>query len=190
MVRISYRLHCTARKTSYPHSSSSARRRRRKKNSSFQGVFLSGAILIGWHTQGGGAVGGAALSPRASCAVSMDVSSVNALSYEDFVDVLGNVVERCPLVAAAAWSARPFLTLRHLEAAMCSFIDALPLSGETHLQTHGHDKSLLATFHWEVCLNSVSVMMAAPAIWIHSLKRFGSVGSRTVPSIYLLKKIK
>lgn len=59
----------------------------------------------------------------------MDVSSVNALSYEEFVEVLGNVVEKCPLVAAAAWSTRPFDTFSDLEAAIGNFIDALPLSG-------------------------------------------------------------
>lgn len=61
----------------------------------------------------------------------MDLATVNALSYEDFVDAFGNVVEKCPLVAAAVWSKRPFATLTALEAALGEFIDALPPSGET-----------------------------------------------------------
>uniref|UniRef100_A0A3Q3VP45 2-oxo-4-hydroxy-4-carboxy-5-ureidoimidazoline decarboxylase n=1 Tax=Mola mola TaxID=94237 RepID=A0A3Q3VP45_MOLML len=59
----------------------------------------------------------------------MDLATVNALSYEDFVDAFGNVVEKCPLVAAAVWSKRPFATLTALEAALGEFIDALPPSG-------------------------------------------------------------
>lgn len=65
----------------------------------------------------------------------MDIAAVNALSYEEFVDVLGNVVERCPVVTAAAWSRRPFVTLDDLDAAISTFIDALPLSGEAPFQT-------------------------------------------------------
>lgn len=60
----------------------------------------------------------------------MDLASVNALSYEDFVELLGNVVEKCPIVAAAAWSRRPFGTVSDLEAAITEFIDSLPHSGE------------------------------------------------------------
>lgn len=62
----------------------------------------------------------------------MDIAAVNALSYEDFVDVFGNVVEKCPIITAAAWSKRPFVTLHDLEAAIAEFIDALPHSGESN----------------------------------------------------------
>lgn len=71
----------------------------------------------------------------------MDIASVNALSYEDFVDVLGNVVERCPIIVAAVWSRRPFVTFDDLEAAISEFIDALPLSGEKPLQMTGRRTS-------------------------------------------------
>lgn len=64
----------------------------------------------------------------------MDIASVNALSYEDFVDAFGNVVERCPIVTAAVWSRRPFVTFSDLAAAISEFIDALPHSGESSLQ--------------------------------------------------------
>ncbi|XP_054478768.1 2-oxo-4-hydroxy-4-carboxy-5-ureidoimidazoline decarboxylase [Anoplopoma fimbria] len=60
----------------------------------------------------------------------MDIDTVNALPYEDFVDLLGNVVERCPLIPAAVWSGRPFSNLTALEAAISGFIDALPEAGK------------------------------------------------------------
>ncbi|KAF3836511.1 hypothetical protein F7725_029069 [Dissostichus mawsoni] len=60
--------------------------------------------------------------------MNMDIATVNALPYEDFVDILGNVVEKCPMITAAVWSGRPFLSLAALEAAIREFIDALPES--------------------------------------------------------------
>ncbi|KAI4807044.1 hypothetical protein KUCAC02_017822 [Chaenocephalus aceratus] len=60
--------------------------------------------------------------------MNMDIAAVNALPYEDFVDILGNVVEKCPIITAAVWSGRPFLSLAALEAAISEFIDALPES--------------------------------------------------------------
>ncbi|XP_017261880.1 2-oxo-4-hydroxy-4-carboxy-5-ureidoimidazoline decarboxylase [Kryptolebias marmoratus] len=60
----------------------------------------------------------------------MDISAVNALPFEDFVDIFGNVVEKCPLVSAAVWTRRPFGSLTDLEAAINQFIDALPESGK------------------------------------------------------------
>lgn len=59
----------------------------------------------------------------------MDLASVNALSYEDFVNIFGNVVEKCPVITAAVWSKRPFANLSALEAAIHEFIDALSDSG-------------------------------------------------------------
>ncbi|XP_071400430.1 2-oxo-4-hydroxy-4-carboxy-5-ureidoimidazoline decarboxylase [Centroberyx affinis] len=60
----------------------------------------------------------------------MDISALNALSYEDFVNILGNVVEKCPIITAAVWSRRPFASLAVLEAAINDFIEALPESGK------------------------------------------------------------
>ncbi|XP_070842521.1 2-oxo-4-hydroxy-4-carboxy-5-ureidoimidazoline decarboxylase [Chaetodon trifascialis] len=60
----------------------------------------------------------------------MDIASINALPYEDFVNIFGNVVEKCPIVTAAVWSRRPFGNLAALEAAINDFIDALPESGK------------------------------------------------------------
>lgn len=60
----------------------------------------------------------------------MDFPALNSLSYEEFVNIFGNVVEKCPLIAAAVWSKRPFPNLSALEAALHEFIDALPDSGK------------------------------------------------------------
>ncbi|XP_074477854.1 2-oxo-4-hydroxy-4-carboxy-5-ureidoimidazoline decarboxylase [Sebastes fasciatus] len=60
----------------------------------------------------------------------MDIATVNALPYEEFVNILGNVVEKCPIITAAVWSRRPFVSLTALEAEICQFIDALPESGK------------------------------------------------------------
>ncbi|XP_072234198.1 2-oxo-4-hydroxy-4-carboxy-5-ureidoimidazoline decarboxylase [Leuresthes tenuis] len=60
----------------------------------------------------------------------MDIAAVNALPYEDFVNIFGNVVEKCPVITAAVWTGRPFASLSALEAAINEFIDALPESGK------------------------------------------------------------
>ncbi|XP_073344954.1 2-oxo-4-hydroxy-4-carboxy-5-ureidoimidazoline decarboxylase [Pagrus major] len=60
----------------------------------------------------------------------MDIATVNTLPYEDFVNIFGNVVEKCPIVTAAVWSRRPFVSFTGLEAAISEFIDALPESGK------------------------------------------------------------
>ncbi|XP_051266117.1 2-oxo-4-hydroxy-4-carboxy-5-ureidoimidazoline decarboxylase [Dicentrarchus labrax] len=60
----------------------------------------------------------------------MDLATVNALHYEDFVNIFGNVVEKCPIITAAVWSRRPFVNFTALEAAISEFIDALPESGK------------------------------------------------------------
>ncbi|XP_066115051.1 putative 2-oxo-4-hydroxy-4-carboxy-5-ureidoimidazoline decarboxylase isoform X2 [Saccopteryx bilineata] len=60
----------------------------------------------------------------------MDMEKVNSMDFGEFVDVFGNVIERCPLIAAAVWSQRPFSDLDDLEKHFSAFIDALPQSGE------------------------------------------------------------
>ncbi|XP_044633040.1 putative 2-oxo-4-hydroxy-4-carboxy-5-ureidoimidazoline decarboxylase [Equus asinus] len=60
----------------------------------------------------------------------MDMEKVNSMDFGEFVDVFGNVVERCPLIAAAIWSQRPFSDLEDLEKHFFAFIDALPQSGQ------------------------------------------------------------
>ncbi|XP_066225347.1 putative 2-oxo-4-hydroxy-4-carboxy-5-ureidoimidazoline decarboxylase isoform X2 [Saccopteryx leptura] len=60
----------------------------------------------------------------------MDMEKVNSMDFGEFVDVFGNVIERCPLIAAAVWSQRPFSDLDDLEKHFSAFIDALPQSGQ------------------------------------------------------------
>ncbi|XP_010622257.1 putative 2-oxo-4-hydroxy-4-carboxy-5-ureidoimidazoline decarboxylase [Fukomys damarensis] len=59
----------------------------------------------------------------------MDIEEVNSVDFGEFVDVFGNVIERCPLIAAAVWSQRPFSDLENLEKHFFAFSDALPQSG-------------------------------------------------------------
>ncbi|XP_078400980.1 2-oxo-4-hydroxy-4-carboxy-5-ureidoimidazoline decarboxylase [Cetorhinus maximus] len=56
--------------------------------------------------------------------------AVNSMSYEEFVDVFGNVIEKCPLIAAAVWADRPFSSVSALEKSIGDFIDSLPRSGK------------------------------------------------------------
>uniref|UniRef100_H2Q7C6 2-oxo-4-hydroxy-4-carboxy-5-ureidoimidazoline decarboxylase n=1 Tax=Pan troglodytes TaxID=9598 RepID=H2Q7C6_PANTR len=60
----------------------------------------------------------------------MDIEKVNSMDLGEFVDVFGNVTERCPLIAAAVWSQRPLSDLEDLEKHFFAFIDALPQSGQ------------------------------------------------------------
>ncbi|XP_024436541.1 putative 2-oxo-4-hydroxy-4-carboxy-5-ureidoimidazoline decarboxylase [Desmodus rotundus] len=60
----------------------------------------------------------------------MDMEKVNSMDFREFVDVFGNVIERCPLIAAAVWSQSPFSDREELERHFSAFIDALPQSGQ------------------------------------------------------------
>ncbi|XP_036600584.1 putative 2-oxo-4-hydroxy-4-carboxy-5-ureidoimidazoline decarboxylase isoform X1 [Trichosurus vulpecula] len=60
----------------------------------------------------------------------MDIQMVNSMDFGEFVDVLGNIIEKCPLIAAAIWSQRPFTDLADLEKHVFDFIEALPQSGK------------------------------------------------------------
>ena len=54
---------------------------------------------------------------------------MNSWSYEEFTSILGNVVEHCPVIAAAVWSNRPYTTIHHLQQEFSTTIDQLPLTG-------------------------------------------------------------
>nr|XP_055038369.1 2-oxo-4-hydroxy-4-carboxy-5-ureidoimidazoline decarboxylase [Misgurnus anguillicaudatus] len=60
----------------------------------------------------------------------MDISVINSLTYEDFVNIFGNVVEKCPLILAAIWSHRPFKDLADIETHITEFIHSLSDSGK------------------------------------------------------------
>ena len=66
----------------------------------------------------------------ASGTQAMDIEKVNSMDFGEFVDVFGNVVERCPLIAAAVRSQCPFSDLEDLEQHFFAFTDALPQSGK------------------------------------------------------------
>ena len=57
------------------------------------------------------------------------ISELNSLNFEDFISKIGNVVEHCPVLAAALWKYRPFLSLEDLMNKMKEIIQSLPLSG-------------------------------------------------------------
>ncbi|XP_072467909.1 putative 2-oxo-4-hydroxy-4-carboxy-5-ureidoimidazoline decarboxylase [Notamacropus eugenii] len=60
----------------------------------------------------------------------MDFQKINSMGFGEFVDVFGNIIEKCPLIAAAIWSQRPFADLADLEKHVFDFIEALPQSGK------------------------------------------------------------
>ncbi|KAM8977826.1 putative 2-oxo-4-hydroxy-4-carboxy-5-ureidoimidazoline decarboxylase [Pelodytes ibericus] len=60
----------------------------------------------------------------------MDLNTVNALSFEEFVDIFGNIVEKCPMITGAIWSQRPFSSILELETHVYELIDSLPSSGK------------------------------------------------------------
>lgn len=90
------------------------------------------------------------MQPLKCLHIDMDINALNVLSYEEFVNIFGNVVEKCPIITAAVWSKRPFVNLSALEAAINEFIDALPESGEA--QTY-----ILLTSCHILCFSSVEV---------------------------------
>lgn len=58
------------------------------------------------------------------------MSTVNSISYNEFIDTFGGVLERTELAAAAVWSYRPFNSLQELHGRFSSFIDELPTQGK------------------------------------------------------------
>ncbi|XP_035678159.1 2-oxo-4-hydroxy-4-carboxy-5-ureidoimidazoline decarboxylase-like [Branchiostoma floridae] len=58
---------------------------------------------------------------------------LNDLDFQEFVQKFGNIVEKAPIVAATAWSKRPFHSIRDVYKAACDFIDGLPINGKEGL---------------------------------------------------------
>ncbi|KAK2170291.1 hypothetical protein LSH36_3g05071 [Paralvinella palmiformis] len=54
------------------------------------------------------------------------LDEVNNLGYGEFTDIFGNIVEHCPVIAAAVWSRRPFSDFRSMGKAFCDVLDDLP----------------------------------------------------------------
>lgn len=93
------------------------------------------------------------------------MSQVNSMSSESFIEVFGNIIEHCSLVAAAVVRYRPFSSLQHLHEEICTFIDQLPDSGEKILclccsrqPTPTHHRALPWLFFFNVvCQGRVNV---------------------------------
>lgn len=62
---------------------------------------------------------------------------MNSMDFGEFVDVFGNVVERCPVVAAAVWSQRPFRDADDLAEHFSAFLDTLPVPGKARAPPRG-----------------------------------------------------
>ena len=60
----------------------------------------------------------------------LTISELNSLNYEEFISKTGNVVEQCPVLAAALWKYRPFLSFEDLMRKLKQIIQSLPLSGK------------------------------------------------------------
>ncbi|XP_056417808.1 putative 2-oxo-4-hydroxy-4-carboxy-5-ureidoimidazoline decarboxylase [Hyla sarda] len=60
----------------------------------------------------------------------MDLEAVNSMSYEQFLDIFGNIIEKCPIITAAVWSRRPYSAFSEVEDGVYEFIEALPKSGK------------------------------------------------------------
>ena len=60
----------------------------------------------------------------------LTVGDVNKLTYEEFIEKFGNVVEHCALFAASVCQERPFSTFEDIHEAFTKFMDSLPISGK------------------------------------------------------------
>ena len=59
----------------------------------------------------------------------LTLTEVNNLDFEKFIEILGNVVEHCPVLAAGLWSHRPFQNFEDLVNKIKAIIYSLPPSG-------------------------------------------------------------
>ena len=57
------------------------------------------------------------------------LQKLNNLDYEQFINILGNVVEHYPLIAASVWSERPFSSPDEIMSAINVFVQGLPNTG-------------------------------------------------------------
>ncbi|XP_017577609.1 2-oxo-4-hydroxy-4-carboxy-5-ureidoimidazoline decarboxylase [Pygocentrus nattereri] len=98
----------------------------------------------------------------------MDINAVNALTYEEFLEIFGNVVEKCPIILAAIWSNHPFRGIADIEAQISDFIDSLPESGKEGILRCHPDLSLPAV---SLTRDSVDEQRAAGLVCMDSGER-------------------
>jgi len=60
----------------------------------------------------------------------LSIDQVNLLDYEEFIKRFGNVIEHCPICAAAVWRNQPFQNVNELHDSLCNFVDHLPDIGQ------------------------------------------------------------
>ena len=60
----------------------------------------------------------------------LSITEINCLNFEDFTEHLKNVIEHCPVLAAALWKQKPFDSVSHMVSEMAKIVSALPLSGK------------------------------------------------------------
>ncbi|KAM4047429.1 putative 2-oxo-4-hydroxy-4-carboxy-5-ureidoimidazoline decarboxylase [Anomaloglossus baeobatrachus] len=60
----------------------------------------------------------------------MDLETINSMNYEQFLDIFGNIIEKCPIITAAVWSRQPFSNFGDVEDSFYEFIESLPTSGK------------------------------------------------------------
>lgn len=63
----------------------------------------------------------------------LTLEKVNKMSYTDFIQVFGSVIEHTPLAAASVWSSSPFSDLPSLHRAFITFISNLNESSKSGL---------------------------------------------------------
>ena len=59
----------------------------------------------------------------------LSLQQVNSLDYDDFVSLLGNVIERCPVCVSAVCKQRPFGSVDQLHRSISAFLDQITDDG-------------------------------------------------------------
>ena len=57
------------------------------------------------------------------------IEEVNELCLDDFVTLFGNIIEHCPVLAAAVWYHIPFRSPSHLLSVVDDVVQRLPVEG-------------------------------------------------------------
>lgn len=59
----------------------------------------------------------------------LTLNQVNSLSFEDFLQHFGNIIEHCPLLAAVLWKRGPFVSIEHFVGEAAQIVYSWPISG-------------------------------------------------------------
>lgn len=63
------------------------------------------------------------------CLTRLTLEEVNNLSSNDFIQIFGNIIERCPIAAIKILKYRPFHTVQDLIKAFNGYLDTLNFKG-------------------------------------------------------------